>query len=87
MDKILEAYENTILEASLIVRTYNSVKELKNMHKKLSEMATNIRALDNEIGGTSMIVDIEKDHSKLMSALNDFTGTVDSAMKEYKKMK
>ena len=86
-ERIQKVYENSILEASWIIRTYNSARELKSMYGKLSGMATNFRALDNEVGGTSMINDIEKDHSKLMSALNDFFHTVRSAIEEYKKLK
>ena len=85
---IMEAYERTVLnEGSPILKLWSAPKELKAMYKNLADMRRTLEALDNEVGGTSMIRDINRHHDKLMPALHSFTGTLESALAEYKKMK
>ncbi len=88
MDKILEAYENTILnEGSAVLRVHNSVKELNSIRQKINQMMKNLEALDNDVGGTDMIDNVQRDHKKLTKALNEFVRSVAEVWPEYQKMK
>jgi len=62
------------------------VSEMKEIYKRLEYIKRNLEAVDNSIGGTSIIDDIKKDHQKLLKALDKFTGTLGSAVPEYEKM-
>lgn len=61
---------------SLLQRTYDSIAEIRR----------NLEALDNEVGGTSMMKDINKQTQKTLSSLNFLTDSIASALHEYRGM-
>jgi archaellum component FlaC len=61
-------------------------KDMKDIHDKLADVRRNFEALDNAVGGTSMMKGINKTHEKVSRSLNDFTWELKNTVKEYESL-
>jgi archaellum component FlaC len=60
-----------------------AVQDMKGINDQLADIRRNFEAVDNAVGGTSMMKGINKAHTKASKALNDFAWELKSVVKEY----
>ena len=64
----------------------HSVSELQRTYDYIADIRRNLEALDNEVGGTSMMKNINKQTQKTLSSLNFLINDIASALHEYRGM-